>query len=286
MAGLTDQFPISPSRPAVIRSSCTWREAWIPLGFISSNYPLLPPHAVLSLPILYFTSGYWHCPLLPLSNSLFTHFCLLFSTRRHCKFYPTSKSSGWLLLGLYSLSPLCLSLRSLPTYSHINTLGGGTYGWKGPLSCSLVTLREASDNHPSFFFLFFFFPHLFLFAGRPRDEMDSRGLFQIVFLTQAGRSMRTTEKAKSSREQLFTPSLCSFVPPLPSAAFGSESALVLLAVTVCQGANRFLLTGASGGQVWVFHYFLYQVGIIWVRTGLSVSLCGGAGLRMNRECAY
>lgn len=79
--------------------------------------------------------------------------------------------------------------------------------------------------------------------------MDNCGLFQIVFLTQAGRSMRTTEKAKSPWEQLFTPSLCSFVPPLPSAAFGSESALVLLAVTVCQGANRFLLTGASGGQV-------------------------------------
>ena len=101
----------------------------------------------------------------------------------------------------------------------------------------------------SFFFFFFFFSTLVSFCSRPRDEMDSRGLFQIVFLTQAGRSMRTTEKAKSSREQLFTPSLCSFVPPLPSAAFGSESALVLLAVTVCQGANRFLLTGASGGQV-------------------------------------
>lgn len=57
------------------------------------------------------------------------------------------------------------------------------------------------------------------------------------------------KKAKHPREQLFTSSLCSFVPPLPSAAFGSESALVLLAVTVCQGANRFLLTGASGGQV-------------------------------------
>lgn len=54
-AGLADQFPISPSHPAVIRSSSTWREAWIPLGFISSNYPLLPPHAVLSFPILYFS---------------------------------------------------------------------------------------------------------------------------------------------------------------------------------------------------------------------------------------
>lgn len=57
------------------------------------------------------------------------------------------------------------------------------------------------------------------------------------------------KKAKHPREQLFTSSLCSFVPLLPSAAFGSESALVLLAVTVCQGANRFLLTGASRGQV-------------------------------------
>lgn len=70
MAGLTDQFPISPSHPAVIRSSSTWREDWIPLGFISSNYPLLPPHAVPSLPILYFSSGSWHCPLLPQSASL------------------------------------------------------------------------------------------------------------------------------------------------------------------------------------------------------------------------
>lgn len=85
--------------------------------------------------------------------------------------------------------------------------------------------------------------------------MDNRGLLQIVFLTQAGRSVRATEKGgKSSWEQLFTPSLCSFVPPLPSAASASESALVLLAVIVCQGANRFLLTRVSGGQGKVFHY--------------------------------
>lgn len=109
--------------------------------------------------------------------------------------------------------------------------------------------------------------------SQPRDETDNCRPFQIVFLTQAGRSIRTTEKAKSSWEQLFTPSLCSFVPPLPSAAFGSESALVLSAVTVCHGANRFLLTGVSGRQVWVFHYFLYQVGIIWVWIGLFVPLC-------------
>lgn len=73
VAGLTDQFPISPGRPAVIRSSYTWREAWIPLGFISSNYLLLPPHAVLLLTIRYFSSGSWHCPFLPPSSSLFPH---------------------------------------------------------------------------------------------------------------------------------------------------------------------------------------------------------------------
>lgn len=71
MAGLTDQFPISPSRPAVIRSSYTWREAWIPLGFISSNYPLLPPHAVLLLAALYFSFRSWHCPPRPPSFLLF-----------------------------------------------------------------------------------------------------------------------------------------------------------------------------------------------------------------------
>lgn len=117
------------------------------------------------------------------------------------------------------------------------------------------------------------------------DEVDNSVLFQIVFLTQAGRSMRTTEKAKSSWEQLFTPSLCSFVPPLPSAAFGSESALVLLAVTVCQGANRFLLTGVSVEcEVWVFHYFLYQVGIILVWIGLSVPCCVSVKVCINKRC--
>lgn len=115
----------------------------------------------------------------------------------------------------------------------------------------------------------------FSFCSKTTDEVDNCGLFQIVFLSQGRRSMRTTEKAKSSWEKLFTPSLCSFVPSLPSAAFGSKSALVLLAVTVCQGANRFLLTGASGGQVWVFHYFLYQVGIIWIPLGFPVSHCSG-----------
>ena len=70
MVGLTDQFPISPSHPAVIRSYSTWREDWIPLGFISSNYPLLPPHAVLSLPSLNFCSGSQHRPPLPHTASL------------------------------------------------------------------------------------------------------------------------------------------------------------------------------------------------------------------------
>lgn len=122
----------------------------------------------------------------------------------------------------------------------------------------------------SFFFSQTFSPSL----SWPSDEMDNCRLFQIVFFAKAGRSMRTTQKAKSSWEQLFTPSLCSFVPPLPSAASGSESALVLLAVTVCHKANRFLLTGASRGQVWVFHYILYQVRIIWLWMGLSIfSLC-------------
>lgn len=73
-------------------------------------------------------------------------------------------------------------------------------------------------------------------------------LAECSLLKQEGVGGRQ-KKAKHPWEQLFTSSLCSFVPPLPSAAFGSESALVLLAVTVCQGANRFLLTGASGGQV-------------------------------------
>lgn len=116
---------------------------------------------------------------------------------------------------------------------------------KGHFTSCRTALTNTSDASSPFFSP----SPLVSFCTGPRDAMDNHGLFQIVFLTQAGKSMRTTEKAKSSWEQLFTSSLCSFVPPLPSAAFGSESALVLLAVTVCQGANRFLLTGASGGQV-------------------------------------
>lgn len=86
-----------------------------------------------------------------------------------------------------------------------------------------------------------------------------------VFSFKQEGGVKTTEKPKSSWEQLFTPSLCSFVPPLSTAAFGSESALVLLAVTVCHGVNGFLLTGAKG----VFHYFLHQAEIIWMQVGSS-----------------
>ena len=102
MAGLTDQFPISPSRPEVIRSSCTWREAWIPLGFISSNYPLLPPHAVPALHILHFSSGSWHCPLLSPSSSTLPP-PQLFST---CTLTvsPTPKSSARLIYCNFSVS--------------------------------------------------------------------------------------------------------------------------------------------------------------------------------------
>lgn len=101
MAGLTDQFPISPSRPEVIRSSCTWREAWIPLGFISSNYPLLPPHAVPSLHILYFSSGSWHCPLLSPSSSTLPPVVL--HSHPHCEFHPIPKSSAWLIYCNFSV---------------------------------------------------------------------------------------------------------------------------------------------------------------------------------------
>lgn len=172
----------------------------------------------------------------------------------------------------------------LHTHTHIFLLLFVNLWMKRPLQSLLNSTEETHQTITSLFFFLNLNTCFFFFATGPRDETDNCVLFQIVFLTQAGRSMRTTEKAKSSWEQLFTPSLCSFVPPLPSAAFGSESALVLLAVTVCQGANRFLLTGASGGQVWVFHYFLYQVGIIWMRTGLSAPLCVGAGLCAWIEC--
>lgn len=116
-AGLTDQFPIFPSRPVVIRSSCTWREAWIPLGFISSNYPLFPP-AVHSLFILYFSSGFWHCPLLPPSSSTLFFFPLLplswgwkeTHSEGHGEFQPspTGNSSRWLIHGLVILPFLFL----------------------------------------------------------------------------------------------------------------------------------------------------------------------------------
>lgn len=238
--------------------------------FSHSPSSIFPPDPNISLSLLH-----------PLHSS--PHFRPLFSTCGHCELHHTPKSSGWLTHGLQLFSFLPLfghfpqanpcSLAELPPdmqtdtrihtclHTHILLLLLINLWMRRPLQF----LSNSSEGHIRQ-------PPPPLFCSVPRDEMDNCGLFQIVFLTQAGRSIRTTEKAKSSWEQLFTPSLCSFVPPLPSAAFGSESALVLLAVTMCQGANRFLLTGASGGQVWVFHYFLYQVGIIWVRTGLSASV--------------
>ena len=91
---------------------------------------------------------------------------------------------------------------------------------------------------------------------------------EIVFSQSARMERLVKHLGESSEEQAFTESLCSFVPPLPSAGFGSESALVLLAVTVCQGANRFLLTGALGGHVCVFLYFWY-----WVNHDVRVCVC-------------
>lgn len=56
MVGLTYQLPIFLCHPTVIRSSYTWHEPWIPLGFISSNYSRLPPHAVFSVYFLFFSA--------------------------------------------------------------------------------------------------------------------------------------------------------------------------------------------------------------------------------------
>lgn len=140
-----------------------------------------------------------------------------------------------------------------------------------------------------FFFTSFARQTLFVLAvARVRRTMFA-SCSESFSLKQEGVGGRQ-KKAKHPREQLFTSSLCSFVPPLPSAAFGSESALVLLAVTVCQGANRFLLTGASGGQVWVFHYFFffwYQIGIIlaWVASVASIYVNAmGAGEVVSGAC--
>lgn len=112
MAGLTDQFPISPSRPAVIRSSCTWREAWIPLGFINSNYPMLFSHS----PIFYFSSGSWHCPLLPPSASP-PQFLPVVLHSVTPSFIPPPKSPGWLIHGLQSF---CLYLSLFGHFPHVN----------------------------------------------------------------------------------------------------------------------------------------------------------------------
>lgn len=161
MAGLTDQFPISPSHPAVIRSSSTWREAWIPLGFISSNYPLLPPHAVLSSPILYFPPGSWHCPLLPVL------------------FIPLP--FGSVVLHLRSLS-VCweLFLTCVESiYRDINVFNAN-YTRIHTWMCTFLPL----------------FALRLLFFAECTDKLDICSLFQIVFHTDVGISMRTTEKAK------------------------------------------------------------------------------------------
>lgn len=135
MAGLTDQFPISPSRPEVIRSSCTWREAWIPLGFISSNYPLLLPHAVPSLQILYFSSGSWHCPLLPPCSLFFPHFWQFSTHTLTVSFIPPlNRLDGSFIVTLLSLSLFGYCLHVNPhvpaeghsdmqtdTHSHLHT---------------------------------------------------------------------------------------------------------------------------------------------------------------------
>lgn len=157
-AGLTDQFPISPSHPAVIRSSSTWREAWIPLGFISSNYPLLPPHAVLPFPILYFSLT------LPSPPSVL--------------FIPLPVSVVVPLLWPLSVCSLCWELFSYMYREDIQMpMQIGT-------SITLQYTLSAFICGTSTFF------------AEYTDKLDICHVFQIVFHTRAGISMRTTEKAK------------------------------------------------------------------------------------------
>lgn len=157
-AGLTDQFPISPSHPAVIRSSSTWREAWIPLGFISSNYPLLPPHAVLPFPILYFSPWILTLPSPPSVIFIplpFSFVVLLL----------------WPLSACFEVFPTCIER---------------IYRCQCKLAqvCALQHTLSAFICRTSTFF------------AEYTDKLDICGLFQIVFHTDAGISMSTTEKAK------------------------------------------------------------------------------------------
>lgn len=111
---------------------------------------------------------------------------------------------------------------------------------KGVTSAAL----DSAETHQTISHLFglgdfFFFTHLFLFAAGPGDEMDNCGLCSDSVSHSSTKEHETIQKKeKSPREQLFTPSLCSFVPPLPSAAPGASQRSFHW-LLLCQGANRF-----------------------------------------------
>lgn len=83
--------------------------------------------------------------------------------------------------------------------------------WKGHLFSNSV------ENHISlpFFFLFWGGKTLVSFCSGPRNAMDNHCLFQLVFLTQAARSRRTTEKGKIPMGAAFYFQFVFICPPAP-----------------------------------------------------------------------
>lgn len=154
--------------------------------------------------------------------------------------------------------------------------------WKGHLFSNSV------ENHISLPPLFFFFgggETLVSFCSGPRNAMDNHCLFQLVFLTQAARSRRTTEKGKIPMGAAFYFQFVFICPPAPLGCLWERVSTCFIG-RYCVSGSKSVFTHRCEWRtsVSVPLLFLYQIGIIWVRMALAVSPRVNAGRCASGTC--
>lgn len=93
-------------------------------------------------------------------------------------------------------------------------------------------------------------------------------------------------KGKNSPGSSFLLPVCVHLSPAPLGCLWERVSTCFIGRYCVSGNKSVLLTGASRGQVWVFHNFVYQVEIIWVWMGLFASLCAHVGCVISHKYIF
>lgn len=140
-----------------------------------------------------------------------------------------------------------------------------------------VSLKNTSDSHLHFCLFQFLSTNVDFFIHWVKTWVGQLWLPSDSVSRSSRKEHEDYRKGKIPLGAAFYFQFVFICPPAPLGCLWERVSTCFIGRYCVSGNKSVLLTGASRGQVWVFHNFLYQVGIIWLWMGLFASLCVHVG---------